>query len=96
MGKESSATQLSSDGRPIVIKVRSEERAEKIYQLCERYDLQCIIGMEYVEDLSGLRKALMQKLSPSNVYDPCPCGSGLKFKFCAKKLKNFDLESFIE
>lgn len=91
------ATQLGTDSRPIVLRVRSEERAEKIYQLCERYGLQCIIGIEYVEDLTDLKKALMQKLSPSNVYAPCPCGSGLKYKFCcANKLKQFDLESFIE
>ncbi len=48
-------------------------------------------------DLSDLRKALMQKLSPTNVYAPCSCGSGLKYKFCcANKLKNFDLERFID
>ncbi|WP_063891887.1 tetratricopeptide repeat protein [Paenibacillus sp. Soil787] len=94
--KGHSATQLGSENRPIVIQVKSEERAEKIYQLCERYELQCIIGIEYMEDLSDLRKALMQKLSPTNVYAPCPCGSGLKFKFCcANKIKNFDLERFI-
>ncbi|SEC44138.1 tetratricopeptide repeat protein [Paenibacillus sp. GP183] len=92
-----SATDLGTDSKPVVIRVRSEERAEKIYQLCERYELQCIIGIEYVEDLSDLRKALMQKLSPSNVYVPCLCGSGLKYKFCCgNKLKNFDLERFIE
>ncbi|MDQ0194745.1 tetratricopeptide repeat protein [Paenibacillus wynnii] len=92
-----SAPQLGFENRPIVIKVRSEERAEKIFQLCERYELQCIIGIEYIEELSDLRKALMQKLSPTNVYAPCPCGSGLKYKFCcANKLKNFDLERFID
>lgn len=92
-----SATQLGFENRPIVINVKSEERAEKIYQLCERFELQCIIGIEYIEDLSDLRKALMQKLSPTNVYTPCPCDSGLKYKFCcANKLKNFDLERFID
>jgi hypothetical protein len=39
-----SATQLGTESRPIVVKVKSEERAEKINQLCERYELQCIIG----------------------------------------------------
>lgn len=92
-----SATPSGTKNRPIVIKVRSEERAEKIFQLCERYELKCIIGIEYMEDLSDLRKALMQKLSPTQVYAPCPCGSGMKYKFCcANKLKNFDLERFIE
>ncbi|MCF8568098.1 SEC-C domain-containing protein [Alicyclobacillus tolerans] len=31
-------------------------------------------------------------MAPVNVYDPCPCGSGKKYKFCcAKKPIELDL-----
>lgn len=90
------ATPLGKGDNSIVAYVRSEERAGKILRLCDRYGLPCIVEINYMEDLSDLRKALMQKLTPSNVYASCPCGSGQKFKFCcAAKLKHFDLEQWI-
>ncbi|MCF8568607.1 SEC-C domain-containing protein [Alicyclobacillus tolerans] len=30
-------------------------------------------------------------MAPANVYDPCPCGSGKKYKFCCAK-KPFELD----
>lgn len=89
------AARPAKSGRTVIVTVKSEEQAAKISQICEKYDLECIIGIEFFEDLSDFRKALTEKLSPSNVYEPCPCNSGKKFKFCcAAKLKKFDLDEF--
>jgi uncharacterized protein YecA (UPF0149 family) len=43
------------------------------------------------EDITDLKKAIQQRNTPSNVYDPCPCGSGMKYKFCCAK-KPFALD----
>ncbi|WP_334074205.1 MULTISPECIES: SEC-C metal-binding domain-containing protein [Paenibacillus] len=89
------AASPAKSGRTVIVTVKSEEQAAKISRICEKYDLECIIGIEFFEDLSDLRKALTEKLSPSNIYEPCPCNSGKKFKFCcAAKLKRFDLDEF--
>jgi len=65
--------------------------------LCDKFGLHFIMGFEFTEDLSNLKKALKEKLTPSDPYVPCPCGSGEKYKFCcAKKMKNFDIDRFIK
>ncbi|MFC4770148.1 tetratricopeptide repeat protein [Effusibacillus consociatus] len=87
---------LGSEQRPIVVKVKSEEKGKKIAQLCDRFGLHFIMGLDFAEDLTDLKKALKERLGPSDPYAPCPCGSGAKYKFCcAKKLKNFDIDRFI-
>jgi len=44
--------------------------------------------------LAGLPADRFQRITPTveqikmkyvNVYDPCPCGSGKKFRFCCQK-----------
>ncbi|MEK4063870.1 MULTISPECIES: SEC-C metal-binding domain-containing protein [Paenibacillus] len=60
-------------------------------RVCEHFGWEIIAGIDFAEDLSDLKKALKDEFSPANVYDPCPCGSGAKYKFCcAPKMKNFD------
>ena len=79
-----------------MVKVNSEEKGQKIAQICDRFGLRFIMGIEFTEDLSDLKKALKERLAPDNPYDPCPCGSGQKYRFCcAKKMKNFDINGFI-
>lgn len=87
---------LGSEQRPVVVKVATEEKAEKVAQVCERYGFHFIMGLDWYENLSDLKKALKERLAPGNVYDPCPCDSGKKYKFCcAEKVKNFNLDEFI-
>lgn len=67
-----------------------------IAQICSHYGMHYIMGFEAVEDLSDLKKALIERLTSADPYDPCSCGSGKKFKFCCmSRMKNFDLEQFI-
>lgn len=82
---------LGSKERPIIVKVKSEEKAEKVVEICEQYGWIYILGFELMEDLTDLKKAMRERIKPSNPYDPCPCNSGKKYKFCCSK-KSIELE----
>jgi len=87
---------LGSDQRPIIVKVKTEEKGRKVAQICDHFGWKFIMGFEFSEDLTDLKRALKEKMSPASVYDLCPCGSGEKYKFCCgKKMKNLDLDKFI-
>lgn len=89
-------TGWGSERQPIVVKVNSPERAAQVSQVCEHFNWHYIMGMEYTEDLTDLKKAIRETYGPANVYEPCPCGSGAKYKFCcAQKMKNFDLDDYL-
>jgi len=81
---------LGSHERPLVLRVTSEERLNEVIDICEHHGFIYIIGLEGSEDLTDLRKAIQQKMIPDDVYSPCPCGSGRKFKFCCAK-KPFEI-----
>ncbi|MDI4643432.1 SEC-C metal-binding domain-containing protein [Cohnella hashimotonis] len=82
--------------QPIVVKLNSPDRAAQVTQVCEHFTWNYILGMDYTEDLTDLKKAIREKYAPANVYEPCPCGSGAKYKFCcAQKMKNFDLHHYL-
>ncbi len=49
---------LGSKERPMIVKVSSKERAEKITTICATYDFDYIMGLEFNEDLSGLKKTI--------------------------------------
>jgi len=86
-----------SKQQPIIIKVRTEERAEQVARVCDHFNWYYIMGKEFTEDLSDLKKAIRDKFAPANVYDPCPCGNGEKYKFCcAKTMKNFDMNDYLK
>lgn len=86
-----------SEKRPIIVKVKSDETAQKVALICERFGWKYILGFEFAEDLTDLKKALKEKLEPVHVYDPCPCGSGEKYRFCcAKKMKGFDISRYVK
>lgn len=83
---------LGSEQRPVIVKVTSEKMAQRVAEICEKNSLQFIVGFEAIEDLTDLKKAIKEKNTPKNIYDPCPCGSGAKYKFCcAKKMLEFDI-----
>jgi len=83
---------LGSVQRPVIVKVKSEERAKRVAEICGEYGFKYIIGIEMTEDLTDLKKAIKQWRGFTNPYEPCPCGSGAKYKFCcAKKSIELDL-----
>ncbi len=94
--KERLPNQLGSNNRPLIMRVQTQQRFEQVAQICDKYRLRFIMGIEFQEDLTDLRKAIMEMMTPKDVYSPCTCGSGQKFKFCcAGKWKNFDINRFI-
>lgn len=76
---------LGSEQRPIIVKVKSSEKAEKVAEICEQHDWIYIIGLEATEDLTDLKKAIKERMKPASPYDPCPCHSGKKYRFCCAK-----------
>ncbi len=83
---------LGTKDRPLVLKVATEHRLRVVTELCEKYGFKFIIGLERPEDITDLKKAIKEKMTPSDVYSPCVCGSGKKYKFCcAKKAIEIDI-----
>ena len=76
---------LGSEQRPVIVKVTSENMMKKIAEICGKHNLRFIAGLEQTEDLTDLKLALKEKTAPNNVYDPCPCRSGAKYRFCCMK-----------
>lgn len=65
------------------------EKAEKIIALCDERGWKIIVGIEpdKPEDISDLERLLnppttIRSKPRVGRNDPCPCGSGLKFKKC--------------
>jgi uncharacterized protein YecA (UPF0149 family) len=83
---------LGSQERPVIVKVTSEKMAKRVAEICNKNGLHFIAGFEPVADLTDLKRAIKDKIAPKNIYDLCPCGSGLKYKFCcARKEVELDL-----
>lgn len=83
---------LGTTNRPAVVRVRSQARAEKILSICNQHGWKVIIGVEpdKHEDISDVDRLLNPskplKTGPTiGRNDPCPCGSGKKFKKCCGK-----------
>ena len=89
---------LGTHRHPAVLRVQTLEKAEEIMSLCDSRGWKAIVGVEpqEPEDLTDLRRLLgsnsdylggQQATVASRVpavgrNDPCPCGSGRKFKRC--------------
>jgi tetratricopeptide (TPR) repeat protein len=87
---------LGSEQRPIIIKVKSNDRAERVYNLCDQYGWKCIVGVERIENLTDLIKALREISKQTDPYAHCQCGSGKKYRFCCdKKFKKMSNEEII-
>ena len=80
---------LGSSKHPAVVRVQTQERAEEILSICTENGWQVIVGLEpdQPEDVSDVEK-LLHPPAPIRIEakvgrnDPCPCGSGLKYKKC--------------
>lgn len=83
---------LGSKKRPIVVRVQTQERAGEIAEICDQHHWHFIAGIESheLEDVRDLEDALNPRLpiqtggAPGR-NDPCPCGSGKKYKKCCGK-----------
>lgn len=83
---------LGSEKRPAVVRVKTQKRAVEIMALCNKRGWIVIAGIEpdKPEDISDVKKLLTTHttvIEKSKVgrNEPCPCGSGLKFKKCCLK-----------
>jgi SWIM/SEC-C metal-binding protein len=80
---------LGTEKKPAVVRVQNQKRAEEINSIFSEHDWTYIIGIEpdKPEDISDLER-LLNPLTPIKVEnkigrnDPCPCGSGRKYKKC--------------
>ena len=79
---------LGSEKRPVVVRVHTDEKAKYVTETCVKNGWHYIIGFErdQPEDISDLEKLLNppQPVKSEKIgrNDPCPCGSGKKFKKC--------------
>ena len=80
---------LGSKKRPAIVRVQTQERAAEIAAICKEHDWYYIIGIEphKAEDISDIERLLnpavraKAETTPGR-NDPCPCGSGKKYKRC--------------
>jgi len=79
---------LGSEKRPVVVRVNTDEMAKYVGEKCTENGWHYIIGFEpdKPEDISDLEKLLnpphLVKSEKIGRNDPCPCGSGKKYKKC--------------
>jgi len=80
---------LGSEKQPAVVHVQTETRAEEILSICEERGWKVIVGIEpdKPEDISDVERLLNPKTIKKDKpkvgrNDPCPCGSGKKYKYC--------------
>ena len=83
---------LGTKGKPAIVRVQTAKRAQELLSLGNSRGWQVIIGLEpdKPEDISDLEKLLNPTKPLVNEFiigrnDPCPCGSGKKYKHCCMK-----------
>ena len=87
--RSKSMTSLGTSKKPAVVRVRTQARAEEILAICDRQGWKVIVGLEPYqdEDISDVER-LLHPREPAKAAtapgrnDPCPCGSGRKYKKC--------------
>jgi len=84
---------IGTKQRPAVVRVQTQDRAAEILALCQENEIQVLVGVEpdKTEDISDVERILappVPALAGPKVgrNDPCPCGSGKKFKKCCADL----------
>ncbi len=83
---------LGTEKRPVVVHVQTEKRMKEVVSIFEEHGWKYMIGLEpdKPEDIIDLERLLnpsKPKIAEQKVgrNDPCPCGSGKKFKKCCGK-----------
>jgi SWIM/SEC-C metal-binding protein len=84
---------IGTEKRPAILRVQTPRRAQEVAALCTEHGVHYILGVESdkPEDISDLERALSPPEPPRAALkvgrnDPCPCGSGRKFKKCCAQL----------
>jgi len=91
--KEDHVAKIGTKKHPAVVRVQSVEQARETLDYCKEHSVEVIVGVEpnKEEDLTDIARALdapepalaarptVEKIGRD---DPCPCGSGLKYKKC--------------
>ena len=94
-------TRLGTKKRPAVVRVSNEDRAQEIISMCAKLDWEVIVGVEpdQPEDITDVLKLLNPEHFTVRVEptagrnDPCPCGSGTKYKKCCLRAPRSDATS---
>ena len=80
---------LGTKARPAILRVQSIVRAGELTRLADEHGIMVIVGVEpdKPEDISDLVRILepptpLQKAAKVGRNEPCPCGSGKKYKRC--------------
>lgn len=80
---------LGTTKKPAVVRVQDPDRASEITELCEEHGWKVIVGIEpgEPEDISDVERLLAPPAPVAHQpkvgrNEPCPCGSGKKFKKC--------------
>ncbi len=83
---------LGTEKNPAVVRVQTEERMKEVASIFEENGWKYTVGLEpdNPEDITDLERLLnppkpqiSEKKAGRN--DPCPCGSGIKYKKCCGK-----------
>jgi SWIM/SEC-C metal-binding protein len=82
---------IGTHKHPAIARVQTVERAQQVIDFCKEHGIQAIVGVEpdKTEDISDVERAMVARqpkaLTPKvGRNDPCPCGSGHKFKKCCE------------
>jgi SWIM/SEC-C metal-binding protein len=82
-------TKLGTSKRPAVARVQTQARATEILSVCDRHGWKVIVGIEpdQNENVSDVERLLhppepVKATAAPGRNDPCPCGSGRKYKKC--------------
>ena len=83
---------LGTEKNPAVVRVQTEERMKEVASILEENGWQYTIGLEpdkpeEITDLERLLNPPKPQISEKKAgrNDPCPCGSGIKYKKCCGK-----------
>ncbi len=87
--KESWMAKLGSQKKPLILRVQDPDRGQQVARQCTEIGAHYILGIEpdKPEDITDLDRVLnppaVQRTEPKvGRNDPCPCGSGKKYKKC--------------
>ncbi len=83
---------LGTKKKPAVVTVQTEERMEEVVSIFQEKGWECVVGVEPdkeedITDLDILLNLPKTQINENKVgrNDPCPCGSGKKYKKCCFK-----------
>ncbi len=80
---------LGTERNPAVVHVQGEARSKEVKSICEKHGWTCtvVVDPDQPEDIGDLER-LLNPPQPRVVKkkigrnEPCPCGSGKKYKVC--------------